>query len=221
MPIEQAASFIINPMTAVALLETAIAAGHPAAVHTAGASQIGRMMLAIAADMKYPLINLVRRDEQAELLKSRGAEHVINTSHDGFADELKTLSAKLKATAAFEAIAGDMTGIVLNALPPASTVYLYGALSQTPCGSIDPIEVVFHEKSLTGFFFGNWMKKRGTLGVIRAASRVQRMLIDGRIETTIQRRLSLDEVVDGLQQYASHMTDGKVLIMPHGGSSVR
>lgn len=219
MPIEQAASFIINPMTAVALLETAQKAGHSAAVHTAGASQLGRMLLTIAAGMNYPLINLVRRDAQEALLRSCGAKYVINTSRDGFTNELKNLSAKLRATAAFEAIAGDMTGIVLNALPPASTVYLYGALSQSPCASIDPIEVVFHEKSLTGFFLGNWMQKRGTLGVIRTASKVQRLLIEGRIATTIQRRLSLDDAVEGMQQYVANMTDGKVLITPHGAAS--
>ena len=42
------------------------------------------------------------------------------------------------------------------------------------------------------------------------------MFIDGRIETTIQRRLRLDEAVDGLKQYVEHMTEGKVLIRPHG-----
>ena len=216
MPIEQAASFIINPLTAIALLETARRAGHVAAVHTAGASQLGRMMLTIAADMNFPLINLVRRDGQVDLLKSRGAKFVINTSRDTFADELKTLCAALRATAAFEAIAGDMTGIVLNGMPPESTVYLYGALSEAPCGSIDPVEVIFHEKSLKGFFLGNWMRKRGLVGVIRAAGKVQRLLIDGQIETTIQRRLSLDETVDGLKQYVANMTDGKVLILPGG-----
>jgi hypothetical protein len=45
------------------------------------------------------------------------------------------------------------------------------------------------------------------------------MIIDGRIETTVQRRLKLDEVVDGLLQYVGNMTDGKVLIMPHGPSA--
>ncbi len=214
MPIEQAAGFIINPFTALALLHTARRAGHAAAVHTAGASQLGRMMLTIAADMNFPLIHMVRRDAQADLLKSRGAKFVINTSRDGFAEELKTLSAALRATAAFEAIAGDMTGIVLNAMPPESTVYLYGALSEAPCSGIDPIEIVFHKKSLTGFFLGNWMRKRGLIGVIRAADKVQRLFIDGRIETTIQRRISLDEVAYGLQEYVSNMTDGKVLILP-------
>jgi NADPH:quinone reductase-like Zn-dependent oxidoreductase len=219
VPIEQAASFIINPMTAVALLESARRAGHVAAVHTAGASQLGRMMLSAAAEMNYPLINLVRRAAQAEMLKSRGARHVIDTSRDGFVDELKRLSAELRATAAFEAIAGDMTGIVLNALPPKSTVYLYGALSESPCAAIDPIEVVFHDKSLRGFFLGNWMDERGVLGVVRTASKVQRMIIDGRIETAVQRRLALDEAVEGLSQYVANMTDGKVLFTPHGKPS--
>ena len=217
LPIEQAASFIVNPLTAVALLETARNAGHRAAVHTVGASQLGRMMLVIAADMNYPLIHIVRREAQVELLQSLGATHMLNTSRDGFAGELKSLCKQLKATAAFEAIAGDTTGIVLNAMPPKSTMYLYGALSLQPCGSIDPVEVIFHEKTLTGFYLGNWLRKRGLIGIMRTVSKVQRLLIDRRIETIVQRRLALSEVVEGLQQYAANMTDGKVFVMPHRG----
>ncbi len=219
LPIEQAASLIINPLTAVGMLETARRAGHRAAVHTVGASQLGRMMIAIATDMNYPLINIVRRDAQAQLLQSLGAKYVLNSASDGFANELKAVCERLKATAAFEAIAGEMTGTVLNAMPPGSTVYVYGALSLEACGNIDPIGLVFHDKTLTGFYLGNWLDRRGIIGILRAASRVQRMIIDGRIGTTVQRRLKLDVVVDGLLQYVGHMTDGKVLIMPHGPDS--
>jgi NADPH:quinone reductase len=215
LPIEQAACFVVNPVTAVALLETARNAGHRAAVHSVGASQLGRMMLAIAAEMNYPLIHLVRRESQVDLLQKCGAMHVLNTSNRHFAGELKSLCKKLKATAAFEAIAGDMTGVVFNALPPKSTVYLYGALSLQPCGGIDPVDVIFHEKTLTGFYLGNWLRNRGLIGILRTVSRVQRLIIDRRIETIVQRRLALDEVVEGLQQYVANMTDGKVLIMPH------
>lgn len=216
MPVAQAACLIVNPLTAIALLETAQRAGHRAAVHTVGASQLGRMILRIAAEMKFPLINMVRREEQVELLKSLGAEHVLNSSHASSVRDLKVLSKKLHATAAFEAIAGDMTGNVLNALPPKSTMYLYGALAQEPCGNIDPIEIVFHKKTLTGFYLGNWLQDRGLFGVLRSVSKVQRMLIDRKIETHIQRKLAFDEVVDGLLHYVAHMTDGKVLITPHG-----
>src|SRR4051794_19470202 len=57
IPIEQAASLIINPLTAVGLLDAARRAGHAAAVHTVGASQVGRMMIAMADELNYPLIN--------------------------------------------------------------------------------------------------------------------------------------------------------------------
>jgi NADPH:quinone reductase len=213
--LDQAASLVINPFTAVGLLETAKRGGHRAAVQTAAASQLGRMIIALAEDSKYPLINIVRRDEQLQMLKSLGAQHVLNSSADGFVDELKAISKKLKATAAFEAIAGDMTGVLINAMPRGSAVYLYGALSEEPCGSIDPIEVIFNDKSLHGFYLGNWLKQRGVIGALRTAHRVQNLILSGRIETKVQRQLKLDEVVDGLQQYAQNMTDGKVLITPH------
>jgi NADPH:quinone reductase len=219
LPIEQAACLIINPLTALAMLETARRAGHRAAVHTAGAGQLGRMMIAMAADLDYPLINVVRRDEQARLIQSLGAKHVLNSAREGFEIELKTICQRLNATAAFEAVAGEMSGTVLNAMPSGSTAYVYGALSQEACGKIDPIGLVFHDKTLTGFFLGNWLDRRGVIGILRAAGRVQRMIIDGRIGTTVQRRLKLDEVVDGLLQYVGNMTVGKVLIVPHSFDS--
>src|SRR5262249_14602184 len=152
LPIDQAASLIVNPLTALGLLDTARRAGHRAAIHTAAASQLGRMMLAMANEMNYPLINIIRRDAQAELLKSFGAEYVLNSSSQTFADELQSLSKKLKATAVFEAVAGDMTGTVLNAMPHSSMAYVYGALSEAPCGNIDPIGLLFYKKSVTGFY---------------------------------------------------------------------
>src|SRR5262249_42425928 len=131
----------------------------------------------------------------------------------------QSLSKKLKATAVFEAVAGDMTGTVLNAMPHSSMAYVYGALSEAPCGNIDPIGLLFYKKSVTGFYLGGWLERRGVIGNLRAASQVQRMIIGGRIGTTIQRRLAFDEVVEGLSQYVRNMTEGKVLIVPDGSRS--
>jgi NADPH:quinone reductase-like Zn-dependent oxidoreductase len=171
--------------------------------------------------MNFPLIHIVRRDAQVEFLRSLGANYVLNSSSPTFADELQSLCKKLHATVAFEAVAGDMTGTVLNAMPSGSTVFVYGALSQEPCGNIDPIGLVFRNKTLTGFYLGNWMARRGAIGILRAARRIQRIIIDGRIATAIQRRVTLDEVIEGLQQYVGNMTQGKVLIMPHGTNGSR
>ena len=61
---------IVNPLTATGLLDTAKRHGHRAAVHTAAASQLGRMILAMAKRSDYPVIHVVRRGAQVELLKS-------------------------------------------------------------------------------------------------------------------------------------------------------
>jgi NADPH:quinone reductase-like Zn-dependent oxidoreductase len=221
LPIEQAASMIVNPLTAMGLLDTARSAGHRAAVHTAGASQLGRMLLAMATESNYPMIHVVRREAQADLLRSLGAEHVLNSSVESFADQFQSACSSLNATAVFEAVAGDMSGTLINRMPSGSTAYVYGALSEEPCGNIDPIELIFRDKTVTGFYLGKWLQSRGMISILRASGRVQRMLIDGRIQTEVQRRLTLDESVEGLKQYVNNMTQGKVLITPHARSSVR
>jgi len=213
--IEQAASLIVNPMTAMGLLETARRGKHRAAVHTAGASQLGRMLIAMARDADYPLINVVRREPQVQLLRSLGAEHVLNMTTEDFPEQLRERCAALSATIAFEAVAGDTTGVVLNALPAGSTVYVYGALSEQACGAINPVGLIFHRKTVTGFYLADWIKQRGLWGTLRAARRVQKLLAAGRIETKVQRRLALDDAREGLQHYVDHMTDGKVLLKPH------
>ncbi len=207
-------SLIINPLTVMGLLDTARRGGHPAAVHTAGASQLGRMLLGIAGRAKYPLICVVRREEQVQLLKSLGAEMVLNSADVDFVEQLATACRHLNATAAFEAIAGDMTGTLLSVMPRGSCVYVYGALSEEPCGNIDPIDLIFGNKTVTGFYLGEWLRRRGAFSVLRAANRIQRMLIDGLIKTQVQRQIGLDEVSEGLQRYVERMTEGKILILP-------
>jgi NADPH2:quinone reductase len=208
------ASLIINPLTAVALLDTARRDGHAAAICTAGASQLGRMLLSIARQTKYPLVCVVRRTEQVQLLKSLGAEWVLNSADSDFVERLGTTCRRLNVTAAFEAVAGDMTGTLLGAMPTGSCVFVYGTLSEQPCSNIDPIDLIFRHKTIEGFFLGEWVRRRGPLRVLRAAGRIQRMLADGLIETRVQQQVGLDDVHEGLQRYVANMTEGKVLILP-------
>jgi NADPH:quinone reductase-like Zn-dependent oxidoreductase len=210
----QAASLIINPLTAVGLAETAQREGHRAAIATAAASQVGKMLLPIAREAQLPLISIVRREAQVAALRELGAEHVLNSTSENFLKEFKALAEKLRATALFEAIAGETTGDLLNVMPPQSCAYLYGALSQEPCGNFDPIQIIFHDKQLSSFYLSRWIKQRGFLKVASAANRVQKMLIDGRIETTVQKRVSLEDAAAGLEQYVEQMSGGKVLICP-------
>ena len=63
--------------------------GHSALVHTAAASQLGQMMVRTCMTDGTPLVNVVRRPAQEELLRSINPSSVIvSQASETFADDL-------------------------------------------------------------------------------------------------------------------------------------
>ena len=90
------ASSFVNPLTALAMVETMKMEGHTALVHTAAASNLGQMLVKICVDDGVQLVNIVRKQEHVDLLKSIGAEFVCNSSDDDFMEQLTQPSLKQK-----------------------------------------------------------------------------------------------------------------------------
>ncbi len=214
LDIEQGATLLVNPLTAVGLLDEATKRGAKAVIQTAAASQAGRMIIRLALDAGTPLVNIVRRPQQVDLLRELGAEHVLNSAAPNFQQQLVDICSQLQVTAAFDAVAGAMTGQILEAMPAGAVVFVYGALSQSECSGINPIGLIFQDKRVEGFFLAEWLRKRGLLTVIRQSNRVQKLIAGGQLRTTIQRRVGLAEAVEALLHYKDNMTAGKILIKP-------
>src|SRR3954467_3029023 len=120
----EAAALFVNPLTALAMVETMRAENHTALVHTAAASNLGQMLVKICADDGVPLVNIVRKPEQVELLKGIGAEPVVDSSQPDFAEQLTEAIRATGATLAFDAVGGGaLAGEILRAVeaapPPA------------------------------------------------------------------------------------------------------
>jgi hypothetical protein len=112
-----AASSFVNPLTALGIAETAVQGGHRALVHTAAASNLGRMLIEVCRADGLALVNVVRRDEQAELLGTLGAEHVCVSSAPDFRDQLDAAIAATGARVVFDAVGGGrLVGQVLRAM---------------------------------------------------------------------------------------------------------
>lgn len=214
---EQGASLIINPLTAWALVDTAKKGGHRGIVQTAAASQLGRMVLRLAMDAGLSLINIVRRKEQEDILKSLGAESVLNSESENFEDQLREESHRLHATIGFDAVSGEMTGKVFNAMPARSTIIVYGVLSYAPGSGIDGRDLIFGLKRIQGFWLTDWVRKSGFLGIFRASSQIQKQIADGSFATKVRQQLKLEDVPKGLMEYQKQRTAGKILIVPKQG----
>lgn len=209
-----AASFLVNPFTAYGFIDQAKANGHRAMVQTAAASQAGRIVNAIAKENGMTVLNIVRREEQAELLRSMGAKHILNSSEPNFEDTLRDRIAGLRVTIAFDAVSGPMVGTLFNALPAGGTVYVYGGLDDTPIGNIDRKELIFSNKTITGFFLGSWMASKNILKLAKASKEVGKLFKSGAISTAVQGEYALSDVQNAVKTYAGNMTDGKILLRP-------
>ena len=147
-PADGASSFV-NPLTALGMVETMRREGHTALVHTAAASNLGQMLNRICLKDKISLVNIVRKQEQADLLKAMGATHVCNASLPTFMQDLVDALVATGATIAFDATGGGkLAGQILTCMEVAinktakeysrygstthKQVYVYGGLDTSP-----------------------------------------------------------------------------------------
>ena len=170
VPIEECASFFVNPYTAVGILDTAERANSSckAIVHTAAASQLGQMLNKLAVTKDMEIINIVRRPEQKDILEQLGAKHIIVTDGEDvetWKTELRSKVKELGVTHAFDAVSGDMTGHILDCMPSGGTVYLYGGLAGNASG-INPLDLIYRRKQLKGFLLTSWLYEGGTMRMI-------------------------------------------------------
>lgn len=209
--LEQGATLTVNPLTAWALLELARRERHRAIVQTAAASAVGKMIARLARRYRIEVIHIVRRREQVEGLKSQGCAYVLDSRQSGFSAQLKMLSGRLDATLAFDAVGGELTALLGSQMPRGSRIVVYGALSGDDC-QINPLDLIYQGKSLTGFWLNQWIKPMSWAAKFRMTSRVQNLLA-GELATPVQARYPLEKTKEAIDFYKSHRSEGKVLLV--------
>jgi len=145
----EGASCFVNPLTALGMVETMRREGHTALAHTAAASNLGQMLQKICLKDGAQLVNIVRSEAQAKILRDIGAKHVCDSSAANFMEQMITAFAATGATIAFDAIGGGkLAGQILTAMEVAAVqkaggfsrygsntfkqVYIYGGLDTSP-----------------------------------------------------------------------------------------
>ena len=226
---EQAASCFVNPLTALGMVETMKMENHKGLVHTAAASNLGQMLIKICLSENVPLVNIVRKDEHVELLRSLGAKHVCNSSSDSFMEDLVKSLIETGATLGFDATGGGkLASQILTAMEIAANksateysrygsdqfkqVYIYGGLDRNPT-------------TLTRSFgfswgLGGWLLTPfiGKIGMERFGELRQKVAneIDTTFESKYSKIISLEEALyeENIFAYTKQATGDKFLIKP-------
>jgi NADPH:quinone reductase-like Zn-dependent oxidoreductase len=109
------------------MAETMRMEGHTALVHKAAASSLGIMLNKVCIKEGVALVNIVRKQEQVDLLTKLGAKFVVNSSSESFKKDLYKAIDDTGATLAFDATGFNTYGSVDN-----KQVYIYGGLDFSP-----------------------------------------------------------------------------------------
>ena len=229
----EAASSFVNPLTALSFVETMKMENHSAIVHTAAASNLGQMLVKICQSDGIPLVNIVRKEEQVEILKSIGAEYVCNTSDPDFMENLINALVETGATLGFDATGGgndgELPGQILTAMEVAANknseqysrygsetykqVYIYGGLDRSP--------TVLTRAYGMSWGLGGWLltPMLGKIGMERVQE--MRTRIAKEIKTTFAskyaKEISFEEMLqpEVINSYAKQSTGNKFLVNPH------
>ena len=231
---QDGASCFVNPLTALGMVETMRMEGHQALIHTAAASNLGQMLQKICLADGVELINIVRRPEQADLLRGIGAAHVCDSSAADFMDRLTEACAATGATIAFDAIGGGKLASRILTCMEAAAARRGGAVG--PYGSREHKQLYIYgglDRSATqltrnyGFAWGmgGWLlppflAKIGQQAADRLRERVARE-IKTTFASSYAKEVSLAEALslEAIEVYGRQATGAKYLINPSKGLS--
>ncbi|MFC7515259.1 zinc-binding dehydrogenase [Herbaspirillum sp. GCM10030257] len=225
----EGASSFVNPLTALGMVETMRMEGHKALVHTAAASNLGQMLNRICLKDGIDLVNIVRSQEQEDLLRKIGAKYVCNSSSDTFMQDLTDALAVTGATIAFDAIGGGrLAGQILSGMEAAANrnakeysrygsttfkqVYIYGGLDTRPTEIVRDFGMTW---GMGGWLLFPFLQKAGPAVVQRLKQRVA-----AELKTTFAshytKEVSLAEALqlDAIAAYGKRSTGEKYLITP-------
>lgn len=225
----EGASCFVNPLTVLSMIENMRLDEHSAIVHTAAASNLGQMLNRVCLEEGIPLVNIVRRAEQVELLRAAGAKYVCNSSEDRFTSDLTDAIAETGATLAFDALGGGRTGSQIlacmerAALRNATSYSGYGSTTHKQLfiyGSLDESPTELTRTYGTAWSVGGWLLTPflSRVGFEKLAEMRERIGRD--IKTTFRseytKTLSLREALqlENVKGYVRRATGEKYLITP-------
>ena len=227
---KDAASCFVNPLTSLGMVETMRLEGYQALVHTAAASNLGQMLQKICINEGVGLVNIVRKDEQEQILRDIGAEHVCNSSKESFTSDLKEAIAATGAYLAFDATGGgELANQILASMEQAAIatapeysrygsdqhkqVYIYGGLDRSA--------TVLRRSYGMSWGIGGWLLTPFLQRVGRERDAELRQKVADEINTTFASSYAAEISLAGaleletLQVYAQQATGKKYLINPN------
>ncbi len=213
--VKQASMMFINPPTAEVLLRQFVTL-QPGdwVLQNAANSAVGRYIITLAKLAGYKTLNVVRREELAAELTALGADAVLVDS-DELPARVREATGGAKVKLGIDAVGGDATRRLGDALAPGGVVVNYGIMSgKDP--KLSAQATIFKDITLRGFWLVNWMRRAPRDEQRATFARLAKLMAEGTLKTPVEGTFPLERIQEALARAMEGGRDGKVLLTPNG-----
>jgi NADPH:quinone reductase-like Zn-dependent oxidoreductase len=216
IPDEQAASFMINPASAILMLRHVLAVPNGEwLLQSAANSELGRMIIRLAKREGIHTVNVVRRHEAGVELQRLGADAVIVSTDGPIDEQVRNVVGPAGVKYAIDPVIGETGTQMYRALHEDGRMLLYGSLTGQPMlVGDDPRYILAGRRVLEVFWLGYWLPRIGETRRRQLVEEIVTLLREGTIETPPGREYSLDEIGAAVTDAESTGRQGKVFLVP-------
>jgi NADPH:quinone reductase-like Zn-dependent oxidoreductase len=218
IPDDQAATFFVNPATALIMTRLVLKVPRRAwLLQTAASSALGRMVIRLGRHFGFRTINVVRRREQSEELLKDGADAVIATESESIEDRVRALTSGEGVPFALDAVGGTTGSAAARSLASGGRLLVYGTLSEEPLSLPSPM-VFLGVKHIEGFWLSEWARRQRVWTMIWLFRRIHKLMANGVLTTDIGPVFPLDEIKAAVRQASTPGRHGKILLRMNSAS---
>ncbi|WP_433430185.1 zinc-dependent alcohol dehydrogenase family protein [Nonomuraea sp. CA-141351] len=216
IPDEQAASFVINPASAILMVRRVLAVpGGEWLLQSAAGSELGRMVIRLAKLDGIRTVNIVRRREAAAELERLGADAVIVSTEGPIDEQVRSVVGPEGVKYAIDPVVGETGTQIFQALHEDGRMLVYGSLTGEPIRiGQDPRYILAGRRVLEVFWLGYWLPRLTDAERQQLGEDIASLMREGIIETSLGRKYSLDEIGDAVAQAEQKGRQGKVFLFP-------
>ena len=205
-----AAMLKINPMTAWRLLHDYADLKHGDwLIQNAANSAAGRAVIQIAHELGYKTVNVVRRKELIDELRSEGGDIVL-VDGENLRHEVKDATAGAPIRLGLNAVGGESALGLANCLAPESTLVTFGAMSLQPLKIPNGL-LIFKDLRFRGIWINKWYDNSTVQERMKAFDALFELARRGLLKTKIERAYPLSDAKAAVTHAGQGKRGGKII----------
>lgn len=218
---DTAAQFMVNPLTAFAMVKEMGLGSGDILLQTAAGSVLGRLMIQLSKIYGFDTVNLVRREETANELKD---EYGIKGAYvyDGSAESADRARKEIaedfpgqRINYCIEAVGGETTHFCLDLLGPDGEIYIYGAMTGDFTLTINTVaDIVMKNNALKGWSTQEtWIRKTGDDVKRACVKELWDLIVSGKLQLPkTGQRFTFSQIGEAMAASFTPGRSGKVML---------